>query len=38
LDVEQTELDSGTSAASLESKLSRHTLGRATLTGIFERH
>jgi Raf kinase inhibitor-like YbhB/YbcL family protein len=38
LDVEQTGLDSGTSAASLESKLSRHTLGRATLTGIFERH
>ncbi|MCU1531016.1 MAG: phospholipid-binding protein family [Arthrobacter sp.] len=38
LDVEQSGLDSGTSPASLESKLSRHTLGRGSLTGIYERH
>jgi Raf kinase inhibitor-like YbhB/YbcL family protein len=38
LDVAASGLDEHTSPASLESKLSRHTLGRATLTGIYERH
>lgn len=38
LDVAPSGLDERTSPASLESKLSRHTLGRATLTGIYERH
>ncbi|WP_427134821.1 YbhB/YbcL family Raf kinase inhibitor-like protein [Pseudarthrobacter sp. S9] len=38
LDVPQSGLDERTSPASLESKLSRHTLGRGTLTGIYERH
>ncbi|HET6240971.1 MAG TPA: YbhB/YbcL family Raf kinase inhibitor-like protein [Arthrobacter sp.] len=38
LDVEQSGLDPGTSPASLESKLSPHTLGRGSLTGIYERH
>jgi Raf kinase inhibitor-like YbhB/YbcL family protein len=38
LDVAASGLDERTSPASLESKLSRHTLGRATLTGIYERH
>ena len=38
LDVEQSGLDNRASPASLEAKLSRHTLARATLTGIYERH
>jgi Raf kinase inhibitor-like YbhB/YbcL family protein len=38
LDLEQSGLDAGTSPATLESKLSRHTLGRGSLTGIYERH
>lgn len=38
LDVGQSGLDTGTSPGSLESKLARHTLARATLTGIYERH
>ncbi|MET3919244.1 YbhB/YbcL family Raf kinase inhibitor-like protein [Arthrobacter sp. UYEF20] len=37
LDVDHSGLDAGTSPASLEARLSRHTLARATLTGIFER-
>ncbi|MCU1541385.1 MAG: phospholipid-binding protein family [Arthrobacter sp.] len=38
LDLEQSGLDNRTPPASLESKLSGHTLARATLTGIYERH
>ena len=38
LDVEQSGLDNRTAPASLESKLSRHTLAQATLTGVYERH
>jgi Raf kinase inhibitor-like YbhB/YbcL family protein len=38
LDLEQSGLDAGTSPATLESKLSRHTLGRGSVTGIYERH
>jgi len=37
LDVESLGLDTGFSPAKLEAKLSPHVLGRATLTGIFER-
>jgi Raf kinase inhibitor-like YbhB/YbcL family protein len=38
LDAEHSGLDSRTSSASLEAKLSGHTLARATITGIYERH
>ena len=38
LDVALSGLNERTSPASLEAKLSGHTLGRGTLTGIFERH
>ena len=38
LDVAQSGLNERTSPASLDAKLSGHTLGRGTLTGIFERH
>lgn len=38
LDVVPSGLDERTSPGSLESKLSRHTLARATLTGLYERH
>lgn len=38
LDVEQSGLKAGTSPGSLESKLAAHTLARATLTGVYERH
>jgi Raf kinase inhibitor-like YbhB/YbcL family protein len=37
LDVETLGLDAGFNPAKLESKLSAHSLGRGTLTGIFER-
>lgn len=37
LDVAQSGLDRRTSPASLDARLSRHTLARATLTGIYER-
>lgn len=37
LDAAPSGLDERTSPGSLESRLSRHTLGRATLTGIYER-
>ena len=38
LDVAPSGLNEHTAPGSLEAKLSRHTLGRGTLTGIFERH
>ncbi|WP_426997644.1 YbhB/YbcL family Raf kinase inhibitor-like protein [Pseudarthrobacter sp. N5] len=38
MDVEQLGLDAGASTASLESTLISHALGRATMTGIYERH
>jgi Raf kinase inhibitor-like YbhB/YbcL family protein len=37
LDVEQSGVDSRTSPASLESRLSDHVLAKATLTGVYER-
>jgi Raf kinase inhibitor-like YbhB/YbcL family protein len=37
LDVEQSGLDENASPAGLESRLSDHTLARATITGIYER-
>jgi phosphatidylethanolamine-binding protein (PEBP) family uncharacterized protein len=37
LDVEQSGVDSLTSPASLESRLSDHVLAKATLTGVYER-
>jgi Raf kinase inhibitor-like YbhB/YbcL family protein len=38
LDIAPSGLNEHTAPGSLEAKLSRHTLGRGTLTGIFERH
>ena len=38
LDIAPSGLNEHTAQGSLEAKLSRHTLGRGTLTGIFERH
>jgi Raf kinase inhibitor-like YbhB/YbcL family protein len=38
LNVEKSGLDAGVSPAQLEVKLGPHVLGRASLTGIYERH
>jgi len=38
LDIAPSGLNEHTAPGSLEAKLSQHTLGRGTLTGIFERH
>ena len=38
LDIAPCGLNEHTAPGSLEAKLSRHTLGRGTLTGILERH
>ncbi|MET1021366.1 MAG: YbhB/YbcL family Raf kinase inhibitor-like protein [Arthrobacter sp.] len=38
LDVAQSGIDAGSSPAKLEAALAPHTLARASLTGIYERH